>query len=361
LRSYELLGWKEQKEGNLMPANYGFKGTNTNDALAITNVLAQADEVTSDDFSTLAQYQIKDVELKPATLSLGLPRQWMLTLNTNLLGFNQKNGKAIYFNNEESPVGDGYLTFALGVKDFLQMVKGGLYVDPATYLAKVKELLTEKEFYRQTRVNLTTARVLDSQLEIAVGNHHAKAVTGHDYFIGKDLQAYETFTPEREVSKRSNLEQVLSSGFKALASDPITKKRDVKLENVAKKAVADIKLPDVHVEDEVSLALSEKSEIVSATPNVESKADKVAVKNDLPPVVEVESEVVAPVEQPTDMKSLMAQLQNVQQPVAARKRRAYVDDFGKARQSSQTQQQQKVIKRQTAQHQQEHDDNGLDR
>lgn len=348
-----------------MPANYGFKGTNTNDVLAITNVLAQADEVTSDDFSTLAQYQIKDVELKPESLSLGLPRQWMLTLNTALLGFNQKNGQAVYFNNEDSPVGDGYLTFALGVKDFVQMVKGGLYVDPMAYLAKVKELLTEKEFYRQTRVNLITARVLDSQLEIAVGNHHTKSITGHDYLIGKDLQAYETFTPDREVAKRSNLGQILSSGFAALANDPIVKnvkKRDAKFESVAKKAVADVKLPDVHVDNEVSLALSEKSEIASAASNTQSNVIKPDSKTNLPPVVNVESEVVPPVDQPTDMSSLMAQLQNISQPShAVRKHHAYVDDFGKARQVSHAAQQQKLIKRQTAQHQQEREDSGLAR
>lgn len=350
-----------------MPANYGFKGTNTNDALAITNALAQADSVTSESFSTLAQYQIKDVQLKPATISMGLPRQWMLTLNTNLLGFNQQNGQAVYFNNEQSPVGDGYLTFSLGVDHILNMVKGGLYVDPVAYVAKVKQLLLDKEFYRQTRVTLTRARVLDSHLDIAVGNHHIETVTGHDYLIGKDLQAYETFTPDRDLNRHSNLDKVLTSSFEALSKDPILNKQTIK-PDVVKKQVEDVKLPDVHVNDEVSLALSDNSEIASVatsvlpTPSVESPTVKADVKPDLPPVVEVASEVDLPEEQPLDISSLMAQLQQIQQPSQVnRKHREYVDDFGKARQVSQAQQQQRTVKRQTAQRQQEKEDSGLDR
>ena len=106
---------------------YGFKANNAADRQAITNLMLQQGQITHHQYDTLAQYQIKDVQLKPTNLGLGRPRRWTLTFNTNLVGMNMPDGEALWFAKENREVGDGYSTLDLNVDQFTQMLKGGLY------------------------------------------------------------------------------------------------------------------------------------------------------------------------------------------------------------------------------------------
>ena len=385
-----------------MGAVYGFKSNNAGDATAITNALLQADTIDEKSYDTLAQYTIKDVELKPASLSFGLPRQWMLTLNTSLIGMNKPDGQAVYFDeqNKDSTVGDGYVTYELGLPEFQKMLDGGLYVNPLAYSNKLKESLRGQQFFRQTRANLTTVRVLDSHLDIAVGDLREQEDTGHEYLIGKDVQAYETFTPEQ--SKQSNLDQVLGKSFNDLAAIPITMKRDFDAEKLAAQStqIEMPELPDVHVNQEVNMALSTQSDLIkngnsdapisAATQDdfgnvsgAESDVQVDAGETNVTPflkqssapadlqAVDVKSDVATGAvknavsesmaddndnggnDQPVDVNDLMDKLNQASTANAKRvaHSHAYVDDFAGALQSSHQNQQKKLQKTQRTQRQ----------
>lgn len=206
---------------------YGFKANNAADRQAITNLMLQQGQITHYQYDTLAQYQIKDVQLKPTNLGLGRPRRWTLTFNTNLVGMNMPDGEALWFAKENREVGDGYSTLDLNVDQFTQMLKGGLYVNPAEYMKKLKKQLNTKTFYRPTKANLMTIDVPGDALNISAGDFSGKISATHRYLVGADLQGYSNVEPDQ----KTDLIQLVNSKVNDLSKQPITE-------------VAQLKVPD---------------------------------------------------------------------------------------------------------------------
>ena len=206
---------------------YGFKANNAADRQAITNLMLQQGQITHHQYDTLAQYQIKDVQLKPTNLGLGRPRRWTLTFNTNLVGMNMPDGEALWFAKENREVGDGYSTLDLNVDQFTQMLKGGLYVNPAEYMKKLKKQLNTKTFYRPTKANLMTIDVPGDALNISAGDFSGKISATHRYLVGADLQGYSNVEPDQ----KTDLIQLVNSKVNDLSKQPITE-------------VAQLKVPD---------------------------------------------------------------------------------------------------------------------
>lgn len=352
---------------------YGFKNSNKHDQLAISNVLSQADRVEQDSYPTLAQYEIKDVDLKPLTVSFNKPRQWALTVNTNLRGFNDKKGQAIYFNDEKAQVGDGYAAYPLKAEQLASMLKGGLYEAPTQYMQTLKDKLVGQQFYRQSRANLMTAHVYDSHLDVHVGDFKPQHTSDREYLIGRDLQAYTDFP--KQLSKQTNFEQILGKSLDQLEKSPV-KAPEIKSKQRKAPLSKTPSLQDVTVDTEVDLSgdqtsiapapnenHSEKSEKPASLAQVQVDQETVAPQKDLieqeqKSQVPVESEVPADSGEPDTVDDILKQLE-VDSATQPKKKTAYEDDFMMAAadsKASQHSQQVKQNKRQTAQRQQSETD-----
>ena len=216
---------------------YGFKYNNERDRVAITSLLTRqglASTTTHQTYDTLAQYQIKDVELRPANLGLGRPQRWLLAFNTNLVGMNLPNGQALWFGQENRPSGDSYSTMELNVDQFAKMLKGGLYVDPDGYMKRLRSGLVDQTCYRQTKTALTTMKVSDAEQRINAGDFRFQQRRGREYFVARDLQGYSDVKP----GDRTNLFKVVENQVDKIAEKPLTQ-------------VAHLQVPeDVHLAQE---------------------------------------------------------------------------------------------------------------
>ena len=206
-------------------ARYGFKTNNADDRLAITNLMLQQGSIQHHQYQTLAQYQIKDVQLKPTNLGLGRPRRWTLAFNTNMVGMNMPTGEALWFAKEDRPVGDGYSTMDLNVDQFSQMLKGGLYVNPTKYLKNLKKKLNDKTFYRPTQANLMTIDVPGDALSISAGDFTGTVSQTHRYLVGSDLHAYDDVKPE----EKTNLYTLVNEQVNEMAKTPITEVEQLRI------------------------------------------------------------------------------------------------------------------------------------
>lgn len=216
---------------------YGFKANNAEDRQAITNLMLQQGQILHRQYDTLAQYEIKDVQLKPTNLGLGRPRRWTLTFNTNLVGMNMPDGEALWFAKEDREVGDGYSTLDLNVDQFTKMLKGGLYVDPSRYMKKLKKQLNSQTFYRPTKANLMTIDVPGDVLNISAGDFSGKMSATHRYLVGADLQGYSNV----DSTQKTNLIQLVNSKVDDLSKQPITEIAELKVPNDLSLASDEVK------------------------------------------------------------------------------------------------------------------------
>lgn len=313
---------------------YGFKANNRDDQLAITNLLLQSDNVQTRDYSTLAQYEIKDVQLKPRDVRPNQPRRWSLAVNTNLLGFNDPQGNALWFNDEKRPIGDGYVTYDIPAKAFAQMIQAGLYLNPDEYMRKLASQMEKENFYRRTRVSLMQFVLPDDHLQIAVGDVRMKQQTGRIYYVGRDLQNYCNLTPQVD----SDFMQVLQTGLDHMTKHPVEvtveQTRAAQQEAQAQQQQVNVPdLPEVNISSEVDLSSTAtlQSQVSVAEPSsasqlVESQAP---VESDL-----LESSEVEPATS-MNFNDLLKQLNQQRQQQSAqqagpRVHHAYVDDFADA-------------------------------
>lgn len=310
---------------------YGFKVNNQKDQLAITNLLMQSNNIQTKDYTAYAQYQITDVALKPRDVRPSQPRRWSLGVNTSLLGFNDPNGQALWFDTDsDNALGDGYITYDLPANEFANMIKAGLYVNPEEYVEKLKQDLKKQTFYRQSKVHLMQFILPDNHLQIAVGDLRMKQDTGRIYYVGRDLQNY----CQLDSSVQSDFQNVLNKSLDKLSKNPIS----VSLEETRAKSqevqqqvdVPD--LPTVSINSEIDLSSTanpEVSEVGSSVVDSVVDSNMQAVDSNL---VESSTPSSASV---LNFNDLMRQL-NLQRASAEhirgaqRQTHAYVDDFADA-------------------------------
>lgn len=204
-------------------STYGFKLGSPNDTVAIATLMQRRGSIEDQDYEGLAQYKIKDIELRPTNVAVNQPRRWTLALNTTLIGMNMPNRKALWFGNDDRAVGDGYTTVDLNADQFAKMIQGGLYVDPNQYLKRLKDKLADQNFYRQSKLHLTTIKVPDTAQLISAGDFSQKRESGRMYLIGQDQQAYLNLNQAQAQSLPTNLPALLDEQITSLTKDPLTK------------------------------------------------------------------------------------------------------------------------------------------
>lgn len=204
-------------------STYGFKFGSPNDTVAIATLMQRRGSIEDQDYEGLAQYKIKDIELRPTNVAVNQPRRWTLALNTTLIGMNMPNRKALWFGNDDRAVGDGYTTVDLNANQFAKMIQGGLYVDPNQYLKRLKGKLANQNFYRQSKLHLTTIKVPDTAQLISAGDFSQKRESGRMYLIGQDQQAYLNLNQAQAQSLPTNLPALLDEQITSLTKDPLTK------------------------------------------------------------------------------------------------------------------------------------------
>lgn len=333
---------------------YGFKADDPDSQVAIGSLLSRADSVETLNFDTLAQYVISNIELKPTSLSYDKPKQWGLVVNTTFDGLNDDSNQAIYFDNKYKDIGDGYLTYTLSAEEFSDMILGGLYDNPKAYIAKLKDELIGKKFYRATNVNLLKVIVLDDSLNISVGDLSAKDRTGEIYYVGQDLQSYDTLTKESQSDFSSQL-NTLFAKFKETPVLDTGKGFDVPEPVVPEVDGAETSpLSDVDVKSEVDYGI----DYDKLDNKFDAAVDSVAPLSDFDvPVVDSNFDTDLPVVEDSNqpdmsMDQLMDELLSQTAKNTTRKKKnthQYVDEFANALAESQTSTSKIKKKRQTSQ------------
>ena len=204
-------------------STYGFKVGAPGDTVAIATLMQRRGSINEENYEGLAQYKIKDVELRPTNVAVNQPRRWTLALNTTLIGMNMPNKQALWFGNDDRAVGDGYTTMDLNADQFAKMIQGGLYVDPNNYLKRLKSSLVDQNFFRKSKLHLTTIKVPDTAQLISAGDFSQKRESGRMYLVGQDQEAYLNLTPEQLQNMPTNLLSLIDEQVTALQKDPLTK------------------------------------------------------------------------------------------------------------------------------------------
>lgn len=348
-------------------ALYGFKQGSRTDQAAISSLLSQADELQTTELQTLSQYSIKQVDLAPSSLGADLPRQWALTMRTSLTGFNDEHQQAIYFADDQRPLGDGYLTYQVTPELMQTMIQGGMYDNPRQYLDDLREQLVGKTFFRPSKISLTRVSVSDRHWNIAAGDQREHLDQSEKYLIGRDLEAYADVDVNKQRQWKSDLPQLLSKTGMALAEQAQLRQATPASAEPSMTSSALPALSALTVDNEVSYATTAPS-APSVTP-VESQSSQASqsatsqrVKQQSraaslnTAVVQQQAPASATAPTPTpgstlSMDELMAALSAASQNAPTTrpaKSHAYVDDFATAKQAMQSQKQRDTQRRSVA-------------
>lgn len=344
-------------------ALYGFKQGSRTDQAAISSLMSQADELQTTELQTLSQYAIKQVDLAPSSLGADLPRQWALTMRTSLLGFNDEHQQAIYFADDQRPLGDGYLTYQVTPELMQTMIQGGMYDNPRQYLDDLREQLVGKTFYRPSKVSLTRVSVSDRHWNIAAGDQREHLDQSEQYLIGRDLEAYADVDVNKQAQWQSDLPQLLTKTGMTLAEQAQLRQATPASAETTMTSSALPALSALTVDNEVAYSTTAPSVAPvapqssqasqSATSQRVKQQSRAASLNTA--VTQQQAPAPAPAA-PTpgstlSMDELMAALSAASQNAPTTrpaKSHAYVDDFATAKQSMQSQKQRDAQRRSVA-------------
>lgn len=346
-------------------ALYGFKQGSRTDQAAISSLMSQADELQTTELQTLSQYKIKQVDLAPSSLGADLPRQWALTMRTSLTGFNDEHQQAIYFADDQRPLGDGYLTYQVTPELMQTMIQGGMYDNPRQYLDDLREQLVGKTFFRPSKISLTRVSVSDRHWNIAAGDQREHVDQSEKYLIGRDLEAYADVDVNKQRQWKSDLPQLLSKTGTALAEQAQLRQATPASAEPSMTSSALPALSALTVDNEVAYSTTAPSvaPVASQSSQVSQSATSQRVKQQSraaslnTAVTQQQAPAPAPVAPtPTpgstlSMDELMAALSAASQNAPTTrpaKSHAYVDDFATAKQSMQSQKQRDTQRRSVA-------------
>lgn len=349
-------------------ALYGFKQGSRTDQAAISSLLSQADELQTTELQTLSQYSIKQVDLAPNSLGADLPRQWALTMRTSLTGFNDEHQQAIYFADDQRPLGDGYLTYQVTPELMQTMIQGGMYDNPRQYLDDLREQLVGKTFFRPSKISLTRVSVSDRHWNIAAGDQREHLDQSEKYLIGRDLEAYADVDVNKQRQWKSDLPQLLSKTGTALAEQAQLRQATPASAEMSAPSSALPALSALTVDNEVAYSTTAPSassvtpvepQSSQASQSVTSQRVKQQSRAASLNTAVTQRQVPAPApvaSTPTpgstlSMDELMAALSAASQNAPTTrpaKSHAYVDDFATAKQSMQSQKQRDTQRRSVA-------------
>ena len=344
-------------------ALYGFKQGSRTDQAAISSLLSQADELQTTELQTLSQYSIKQVDLAPSSLGADLPRQWALTMRTSLTGFNDEHQQAIYFADDQRPLGDGYLTYQVTPELMQTMIQGGMYDNPRQYLDDLREQLVGKTFFRPSKISLTRVSVSDRHWNIAAGDQREHVDQSEKYLIGRDLEAYADVDVNKQRQWKSDLPQLLSKTGTALAEQAQLRQATPASAEPSMTSSALPALSALTVDNEVAYSTTapsvapvepQSSQVSqSATSQRVKQQSRAASLNTAVTQQQAPAPAsVAPTPGSTlSMDELMAALSAASQNAPTTrpaKSHAYVDDFATAKQAMQSQKQRETQRRSVA-------------
>lgn len=202
-----------------MTSLFGYKESNSNDALAIAQIMSKAQHIEQKNYTTTAQYRIQRLQLNPSGYELGFPCQLKMVMNTSLLGFGSPQNQPITFNADtKDDYGDGYITLPIDNATLKIMIDGGLYQNPHDYVQMLSNQIIGKNFTRSSMVSLTTAVVPETTNQITLGKkRNGSAPT--EYMIGRDIRPNESITMP-ELQANESLSLVVQGAIEHITQSP---------------------------------------------------------------------------------------------------------------------------------------------